>query len=282
MKKKFTERIGVCSWSLQPICAKDLIDKVLTLGINAIQIALDPVREGYAGPWKDLQKLCDQYHIKLVSGMLTTVGEDYSTLESIKRTGGIVPDHTWEENWKRIQQDLDWAEELNLPFVSFHAGFIPEDHSDPSYLKILDRVKRIADLFGEEGITLGLETGQEHVENLLNFLNDLERPNVRVNFDPANIILYDKGDPICAIHKLGRWIYQCHIKDAIRTKVPGTWGEEVVVGTGQVDWNGFLQTLNEIEFDGWMCIEREGGNQRLKDIQMAYNFIIQKAQELGL
>jgi hypothetical protein len=31
------------------------------------------------------------------------VGEDSTTLESIKRTGGVVPDATWDQNWRNIQ-----------------------------------------------------------------------------------------------------------------------------------------------------------------------------------
>ena len=35
------------------------------------------------------------------------------------------------------------------------------------------------------------------------FLRILGRPNVGVNFDPANMILYDKGDPLDALRALG-------------------------------------------------------------------------------
>jgi len=57
---------------------------------------------------------------------------------------------------------------------------------------------------------------------------------VAVNFDPANMILYDKGDPIEAVRTLGPWIKHLHVKDATRTEQPGTWGAEVPWGTGQV------------------------------------------------
>ena len=90
-----------------------------------------------------------------------------------------------------------------------------------------------------------------------------------MNFDPANMILYDKGDPLEALRALGPWIRQCHIKDARRTRVSGTWGEEVTVGTGEVDWTAFLATLDELGFHGDLCIEREAGNQRLADIRAA-------------
>jgi len=83
------------------------------------------------------------------------------------------------------------------------------------------------------------------------------------------MILYDKGNPIDALRVLGPCIRQVHIKDAVRTKVPGTWGEEVAVGTGEVDWRAFFATLAELKFKGDFVIEREAGAQRAADIRAA-------------
>ncbi len=90
-----------------------------------------------------------------------------------------------------------------------------------------------------------------------------------VNFDPANMILYGKGDPVHGLQVLGRWIQQVHVKDANTTKVPATWGEEVPAGTGQVDWAKFFATLDELKFNGPIVIEREAGSQRVEDIRRA-------------
>jgi sugar phosphate isomerase/epimerase len=96
---------------------------------------------------------------------------------------------------------------------------------------------------------------------------------VGVNFDPANMLLYDKGNPIEALRTLGPWIRQVHLKDAQRTKLPGTWGDEVAVGTGEVDWPGFFATLREVKFGGDLCIERESGVQRVADIRGAREMV---------
>jgi L-ribulose-5-phosphate 3-epimerase len=95
-----------------------------------------------------------------------------------------------------------------------------------------------------------------------------------VNFDPANMILYDKGNPIEALRLLGPWVCQVHIKDARRTKVPGTWGEEVVLGTGEVDWPAFFAALREAKFAGDCVIEREAGSQRVADIRTAKEVVL--------
>jgi len=128
-------------------------------------------------------------------------------------------------------------------------------------------------LFAQRQIQLGLETGQETADALREFLLALNRDNVGVNFDPANMILYDKGDPISAVRTLGPWIRQVHIKDAQRTHTPGTWGDEVPAGTGQVDWPAFLAALREVSFTGDLCIEREAGVQRVTDIRAARELI---------
>src|SRR5438270_668152 len=95
------------------------------------------------------------------------------------------------------------------------------------------------------------------------------RPNLGVTFDPANMILYDKGDPVEALRTLGPWIRQVHIKDARRTKVPGTWGQEVPVGAGEVDWPACFAALDKLKFAGDLVIEREAGSQRVPDIRQA-------------
>lgn len=267
------DRLAVCSWSLHPNSADELFQKLAAIGIPRVQIALDPIRENAGGAWSGFKERCAQQGMAIASGMMTTVGEDYSTLESIKRTGGVVPDHTWEQNWANFQANAELAQRLGITFVAFHAGFLPHEESDPSFARLRDRLRRTADLFAARGIDLGFETGQETAETLRHFLEQLDRPTVGVNFDPANMILYDKGDPVSALRTLGPWVRHCHLKDARRTKVPGTWGEEVVLGTGEVDWRAFFGVLKELGFHGWGCIEREAGSQRVADIRAARDYV---------
>lgn len=266
-------RLAVCSWSLEPASADDLMKKLAETGILRTQIALDSIRENKGGAWADVGAKAKARGVTLVSGMMGTIGEDYTTLESIRRTGGVVPDATWPENWKNIEADADLAAKLGLKLVTFHAGFLPHEEKDPTFAKLQDRLGKIADAFQGRGIELGMETGQETADTLAAFLRKLGHKNVGVNLDPANVILYDKGDPVAAIKVLGPWLKQCHIKDAVRTKVPGQWGEEVVLGTGQVDWKGFFAALQAAGFAGNLCIEREAGKQRVADVRTAREYV---------
>ena len=270
--KSLTERLAVCSWSLQPASPADLAAKLETTGIRRVQLALDPLRD-LPKVWGETAALFRQKGITIISGMFGCVGEDYSTLETIRLTGGIAPDATWEQNWDNMRATAALAHELGLKLVTFHAGFLPHEEKDPNFAKMLRRLSETADVFKAAKITLALETGQETAPVLVQLLQKLKRRNVGVNFDPANMILYDKGNPIAALRVLGPWIRQVHIKDARRTKVPGTWGEEVAAGTGEVDWQAFFATLRELNCKGDFVIEREAGTQRVADIQAAREMV---------
>ncbi len=272
MNNSSANRLAVCSWSLQPTTPQDLISKLQPTGVRRVQLALDPLRDE-PSVWGAAPEMLEAAGIGIASGMFGCVGEDYSTLNTIRLTGGILPDATWEENWTNIQATAELANKLGLKLVTFHAGFLPHEEADPSYMKLKQRLAQVADVFQARGISLGLETGQETAAVLFDFLHKLGKPGVGANFDPANMLLYDKGNPIEALRKLGPWVRQVHIKDARRTKTPGTWGEEVVVGTGEVDWPAFFTTLKEIGFNGDLCIEREAGIKRVDDIRAARELV---------
>ena len=266
------DRLAVCSWSLQPTSPDDLVQKLKATGISRVQLELDPLRDA-PKVWGDTEKILREAGVTIVSGMVRCLGEDYATLDSIRVTGGIAPDATWEQNVKNISAAAAIAKKLGLKLVTFHAGFLPPDESHPTFAKMRQRLDTVADIFMVQNILLGLETGQETAQELAALLHKLNHPNIGVNFDPANMLMYDKGDPVKALHSLAPWIRQVHIKDAKRAKTPGTWGEEVVVGKGEVDWRGFFTTFKHVVFNVNLVIEREFGNSRAADIRAAHDFI---------
>src|SRR5499427_7103055 len=109
-------------------------------------------------------------------------------------------------------------------------------------------------------VTVAFETGQETADLLRRTLDELKCANLKVNFDPANMLLYDKGDPLRAVEILGPAIRSVHVKDANRPTTPRQWGEEVPLGQGQVNIRQFVKTLQKVGFRGSLCIEREVGD----------------------
>lgn len=273
------DNLAVCSWSLRPRDPDDLVAMLRSIGLPRVQLALNSHR-GSAGGAGIGQALAEA-GVRIVSGMFGPVGEDYSSLESIRRTGGVVPDVTWEENRALAAEVAAAAQALGLGLVSMHAGFLPEHRGDPGHGKLLGRLRELAWIFADAGVELAFETGQEEAGVLVRFLDELAAPNVGVNFDPANMILYDKGDPVEALRMLLPHVRQVHIKDAVLTREPGTWGSEVVVGTGEVDWPAFLGVLAGSGFSGALCIEREAGDDRVADILAARRHVEAVVQQLS-
>lgn len=268
----FHERLAVCSWSLQPGSPEELVAKLKQIGVPRVQLALDPLRE-QPQMWERAGQTLRAAGFDIVSGMIGFVGEDYTTMETIHATGGVAPDATWAENLRNVSQSAEIAARLGLPLVTFHAGFLPPDPRDPAAAKMKLRLEQVADAFAARNIEVAFETGQETAPVLVEFLKNLGRKDVGVNFDPANIILYDNGNPIEALRELGPWLKQIHIKDGTRTRTPGQWGAEVVAGTGEVPWPEFFTTLRALNFGGWCCIEREAGTTRVEDIRAARELV---------
>lgn len=265
-------RLGACSWSLRAGTPQDLAKKLKKLDLHAVQLALDPLRKG---AW-NLDATVDcllEADIAVRSGMMAMRGEDYSTLESIRRTGGVRPDQHWKANLESAVHCAEIARGLNVDLVSLHAGFLPHDGRDPARAVMLDRLLAILDCFGEHGLRVAFETGQETAETLLGVLEELDHPQAGVNFDPANMILYGMGDPVEALRTLAPFVMQIHVKDARRSARPGEFGSEVPVGQGEVDWKSFFHAYRELELDCDLMIEREAGEDRVEDIGRAKRLV---------
>lgn len=266
-------QIGVCSWSLRPHNPDDLVRKVREGGLNAVQIALDPIRRG---DWDEdhVRNVLSRNQIAVLSGMMAMRGEDYSTLESIRQTGGVRLDQFWPDNLAAASANAQLARRLGIDLVTFHVGFLPHDSSDPLRGLMLERLRRIAGSFAAEGVAVALETGQESAATLLDVLREVDHPSISVNFDPANMILYGMGDPVQAFTALANWVRQIHLKDAIATRTPGTWGTEVPVGRGDVDWPTFLKSVGERTPAANLVIERESGTvDAIADIRAAHEYV---------
>lgn len=258
--------IGVCSWSIQPRDTADLISKIKELGLSHVQLAMGGLSD------EDLRDRARQVRsagIDITSGMIGFPGEDYASIAIIRQTGGYLPDEQWPARKETSEHIAALGKELGFTKISTHIGFVPVS-SDPKYKVMLERVGHVADVFAANGLELLMESGQEHAPELLQFLNDLARKNVRVNFDPANMILYGAGDPVEAVQTLGRHIAQVHIKDATLSTRPAVmWGAEVAFGSGQVPHAAFLEALHNVGYQGPLVIEREAGEQRMRDVAFA-------------
>lgn len=268
--------IGVCSWSLQVTSIPELKQFMDRLGISVVQIACgDPHHASWIEG--DNMPAAAKAAGFLMSGtMLGFPGEDYTTPQTIERTGGFGDPATRSERMECFKWGLKRTQDLGLKDMMLHAGFIPEV-GDPARKSLLDTLGQVSALAATAGITIAFETGQETSTLLRRTLDDLNCSNLKVNFDPANMLLYDKDDPLKAVELLAPDIRSVHVKDANRPIVKGTWGSEVTLGTGQTNTAAFVQILKKVGYRGPLCIEREVGNQneRYRDIEHGIRFLKQ-------
>jgi sugar phosphate isomerase/epimerase len=259
--------IGVCSWSLQVTSVPELKRLMDGLGLDVVQIACGDPHHASWTEGDDLPQVALSAGFRMTGAMLGFPGEDYTTPQTIQKTGGFGDPAARPERLERLTWALDRTRALGLADLMLHAGFLPEP-GDPDRGPFLDTLGKVSQLAAERGVTIAFETGQETADLLRRTLDDLKCPNLKVNFDPANMLLYDKGDPLRAVEVLGPDIRSVHVKDAVRTKTPGTWGDEVSLGQGEVNIREFVRTLKKVGYRGPLCIEREVGDQaaRVRDI----------------
>ena len=213
----------------------------------------------------------------MVTVVAAYLGEDYADIPTVQRTVGFIPPEFREERERRTYAVSDFAAALGVTSIACHIGFVPEDAGDPDYVAVRDMVRRICSHAARHGQTFALETGQEPAHVLLNFLNDVGQPNLGINFDPANMILYGTGDPVEALDVLGPHVLSVHCKDGDwpAKDAPGSLGTERPLGAGSVGIPRFLAKLKAIGFRGPLNIEREAENleERYRDIRAAVKLL---------
>ncbi len=236
------------------------LDVVRELKIPTIQLHA-PHRESRT------QEAADAFLAKCVDAGITITcmfggfeGESYADIPTCVRTVGLVPSETQAERVQEMKEISDFARMLGCNVLGLHIGFVPEDTSSDAYRQLLDVTRDLLDHLKANGQALHLETGQETADHLLEFIEAVERDNLFINFDPANMILYGTGEPIEALRKVGRYFRSIHCKDgkwAADGKRGVEWGQEVPLGDGDVNIRKYLQTLQELGYDGPLTIERE-------------------------
>ena len=202
-------------------------------------------------------------------------GESYADIATTARTVGLVPESTRSVRAAEMKEISDFTRLLGCDTVGMHIGFVPSDRAGASYKGLLEVTRDLLDHIGKNGQKMHLETGQETADHLLEFIHDVDRTNLFINFDPANMILYGTGNPIDALKKVGHLVRSVHCKDAKWAPEPGrgqVWGSEVALGEGDVGMDLYLRTLKSVGYLGPLTIEREiahDRDQQRKDIGTA-------------
>jgi len=267
-------QVGVMFWAgRDPL---ETIRELKSLGVRSGQmgVAGEVNLAGQAEAWK---RALEAEEFTVVTVFCAYIGEDYADIPTVQRTVGFIPPATRAEREQRTLEVSDFAAAIGVKAIACHIGFVPEDRTHPDYIAVRDMVRRICDHAARNGQVFALETGQEPAHVLLEFLEDCQRDNLKVNFDPANMILYGSGDPIEAVGVLSRYVVSVHCKDGDwpPKDKPGALGEEKPLGQGSVGIDRFIAKLKSLGYTGTLNVEREGQTpeQWRKDVQMAVELL---------
>ncbi len=267
--------IGIFFWAEPDAGAT--VRAVKGCGVAGGQLGVDGsvvLNQETAARWKEALKKED-FHLFTVFAAYE--GESYADIPTVQRTVGFIPRQTRAARDVRTRAVIDFAAALGVKSFGCHVGCIPPDRSHPDYREVLELVRRIADYAATFGMTFCLETGQEPAEELLAFFEDAARSNLKINFDPANMILYGSGEPIAAFRLLRRHVVSCHGKDGDwpDPAKPGSLGTERPLGEGSVNIPKFMAALRETGFTGPICVESgvHGEEQRWQALARAVRLL---------
>jgi sugar phosphate isomerase/epimerase len=198
----------------------------------------------------------------------------------------------------RLKLIADLASDMDVPVVTTHIGLVPENRNDIIYRTMLAACRELGGYAKKRGVIFAAETGPEPADRLRRFLEDVDSAGMKVNFDPANMVMVLGSDPAEDVLTLREFIVHTHAKDGVRHRACdpaavyesfatggvdgfefGKYFDEVPLGEGQVKWPEYLGALKEIGYRGYLTIERETGENPEEDIRGAIEFLKEAIHE---
>ncbi len=228
------------------------------LGVHTIQLHAPAKASRTPERAREFQERLKEFGLTITAVFGGFEGESYADIPTVSRTVGLVPPETRAARTQEMKEIADFARLLNVDVVGLHLGFVPHDSAAPLYKDVLAVTRDLCDHCKRNGQSVHLETGQETADALLQFIQDVQRDNLFINFDPANMILYGTGNPIEALEKVGKYVRSVHCKDGRWAARPGLeWGTEMPLGEGDVGMESYLRTLDKVGYRGPLTVERE-------------------------
>lgn len=184
---------------------------------------------------------------------------------------GITPEHHRAERLLFAMRQIAWGQQFGVRQFVCHAGVFPEAGT-PAYERWVKDMRQFCRLAAGFNADFLFETGPEPASVLKDFLDQLGEPNAGINFDPANLLIYDQTEPLEFLDILGDRVMAVHCKDAVRPGKPAAdnagstadaagkaaRGKETPLGKGDTQFAECLRKLYEDNgFRGPLIIERE-------------------------
>ncbi len=236
---------------------ENLLRRVVDLGFKSCQISTY-VPSLYTRETADLiNTYCGEYGLSVSLWWAGWPGTHHWNFVGGPASVGIVPVAYRKERCEIMKQASDFCKLIGVDRIATHAGFIPEDLHDPLYVSLVEDLKDVAAYCKKNRQLFCFETGQETPVTLLRTIQDIGYDNVGINLDPANLVMYGKGNAVDSLKVLGRYLFGVHIKDGRYPTDGKELGIEVPVGQGDVEMPRLLAVIESLGYDGPLTIEIE-------------------------
>jgi L-ribulose-5-phosphate 3-epimerase len=179
---------------------------------------------------------------------------------------------------------LDLCERMGIDIMNTAIGGHYSENEDEA--AFMGNIGTLADAAAERDIMLGIEIHGDITSSgrkSIPVLQKINRPNVRVNYDTANVEFYDDGTK--AVDDLPQtvpYLVHCHVKDHIGG--PREWNFPAP-GEGQIDWRRVLEILEQGGYTGPISVEVEFSGEpwpSLAEVNRSMKSAYQHLTSLGL
>lgn len=177
-----------------------------------------------------------------------------------------------DERIAALREAIEFSGKLRVRTLTLRAGRIPPRDDTETYSLLYQLLSDLASCGNRHGVQLCLIPCGDSPEELRTLIDSIQTGPVGVDADLAVWVM--NGQPVTSqLRSLHSLVGHFEIRDAIRD-VDGH-GREVAVGRGEIDWDEVAALIGEMEYAGWLNVDRQEGQDRSGDAGRAVAYLRQ-------
>ena len=172
----------------------------------------------------------------------------------------FMEEKSYEENLDILRHCIELAKMFSTKLVRCFSFWKEGEFNEEILEEIVSKFKKPLEIVKNEGIILALEN--EYACNIgtgaqaRRLLKEIDSPNLKLIWDPGNAFFAGEIPYPDGYEKIKDEIIEVQIKDAAPNRKTGKM-EWKLVGAGEIDFKGQLQSLLNNRFEGVVSLENE-------------------------
>ncbi|MCA9081371.1 MAG: sugar phosphate isomerase/epimerase [Planctomycetaceae bacterium] len=223
-----------------------------TLGVTHLEL---PIKNaGVPSFFKETPLLTDASTPEEVDAVRDLIAESGMQLSSCNISSGNPLE---EVPFERTLRKLDLVQQLGVSLIVSGGGEAP---APDDYARLIDQLKQLGDAAAERGIVYCCETHPgtcQNAESMLQLMESVAHPHIRINFDTGNILYYNSGlDVLEELRLVLPYVRHVHLKDT--NGGYKQWHFPALGVGGAIDFVAVKNILQEASYTGPCSLELEG------------------------